>query len=1020
MHHKPLIILDKVVTMHKIYGIMMLIVVISMMITFPNQSFAVDAEPHITFTFDVKNLHNVVGIHMHNGSPGHSSTVHLVDFFTSDLSLFDNIPAGTISHMNGQYTGTITQDDLCPAMHDHGHGTDTSHCTTTLDDVANEMAAGRAYVQFHTDDGQPPINMGPGDLSSPGEIRGDITGMHENTTMFAATADASQNVFEGNTVPSQWNNVSATAFLSLTAHGIISEPHITFTFDVKNLHNVVGIHMHNGSPGHSSTVHLVDFFTSDLSLFDDIPAGTISHMNGQYTGTITQDDLCPAMHDHGHGTDTSHCTTTLDDVANEMAAGRAYVQFHTDDGQPPINMGPGDLSSPGEIRGDITGMHENTTMFAATADASQNVFEGNTVPSQWNNVSATAFLSLTAHGIVPDKVIHTVISVPASSSRITPTPVISGTSPVGVFVDVYSGTLNVGQATSDSFGSWSLSVETQLNAGHHELTAVATDGLGNSFVTSDAVAVAVVDELGEISGSVYVDSDPYSGDSITLYATTSASSQTLQTQTMDGKYMFANLIPDNYRIQIDIPPGYFLPDFDIEYSVSKNVTSEVDIVLQKTSTDTAPSVRGTVFSDDDGNGIQNNESGVAGIDIIAISETGKTVHRVTDANGEYSFECHAITISDCIDPGRTVIQTLAAWSGSVDGLLDSDHGIIRTGFLPHGYLMSDGFTHYIHRTLEASSDSTVDFPLSSIDERASLTGVIHEDDDGDGMYGQEAGFQNVDVFVTELSSGKQHIVQTNSRGFYSLEGLMPYEVQIETGLIPKDHLPQKEYSTSMAKQLAAGPNTANFPMRHIHSGDSVTVSGLIFRDDNSNGIRESGEDGMPNMLVTATAMTTGQSESANTDHDGTFNITGVMPDQVQIKTSLPAGFHTTTSNNGVELHDLSDGQTKPIQFGLAQTPQFVTLQVNAWHDADGDGVRSAGESGIPNASVLVYSPILALLVTDSDGTAMKTDLPVSDFSAVAISLDGYQELSKSASILHVSNPVNGSTYVMNLGFVSDS
>ena len=811
-----------------------------------------------------------------------------------------------------------------------------------------------------------------------------------------------------------------------------TEPHIKFTFNVNNLHNVVGIHMHNGAPEQSSTVHLVDFFTNDLSLINTIPAGTIQHMNGQYTGSITQDNLCPDMHSHSHGTDTSHCTTTLADVVNEMAAGRAYVQFHTNDGQPPINTGPGDLSSPGEIRGDITSMHGSTTMFTATADMSQNVFEGNTVPSQWDNVSATASLSFTVHGNISDKM-DTVISAPASSSKITPTPIISGTAPVGVFVDVYSGTYNVGQTTSDSFGSWSLSVENPLNAGHHTLTAVATDGHGNSFTESDAVAVTVVDELGEISGSIYIGSDLYSGEPITLYAIASASSQTLQTQTMDGKYMFTNLIPDNYMIQIDIPKGYFLPDSDTESTVSKNATSEVDLVLQKTSIDTAPSVSGIVFSDNDGNGMQNNgngmqnngngmqnnESGIEEIVIIAISETGKTTHRVTNTYGEYSFECNAASLSDCIDPGKTVIQTLATWSGSVDGLLDSD-GIIKTGFLPDGYLMSDGSTHYAHLILEASSDSTVNFSLNEITERASLTGFIHEDDDGDGMYGREAGFQNVDVLVTELSSGKQHNVQTNNRGFYSLEGLMPYDVQIETGLIPKDHLPQKGYSTSMTKQLVAGSNTANFPMRHIHSGDTVTVSGLVFRDDNSNGIRESGEDGMPNILVTATAMTTGQSESASTDHDGTFEITGVMPDLVQLKTSLPAGFHITTSNNGVESHDLSDGQTKPIQFGFAQTPQFVTLQVNAWHDVDGNGVRGADESGIPNIYVLIYHPILELLVTNSDGTAIKTDLPASEFSAVAVSPDGYNELSKSASTLHVSNPVNGSTYTMNLGFVSDS
>ena len=90
---------------------------------------------------------------------------------------------------------------------------------------------------------------------------------------------------------------------------------------------------------------------------------------------------------HGHGDDehtSSECTTnTLDALAHEFEHGRAYIQFHTDDGDSPQNTGPGDLFTPGEIRGNI-GPGDTDNIFAADINVDQLVLTGVDDTTPWD------------------------------------------------------------------------------------------------------------------------------------------------------------------------------------------------------------------------------------------------------------------------------------------------------------------------------------------------------------------------------------------------------------------------------------------------------------------------------------------------------------------------------------------------------------------------------------------------------------------------------------------------------------
>ncbi len=677
------------------------------------------------------------------------------------------------------------------------------------------------------------------------------------------------------------------------------------------------------------------------------------------------------------------CTATIAHLVGEMAAGRAYVQFHTDDGVDPKNTGPGDLDSPGEIRGDIAQGGHGT--FSASADASQNVFGDGADSSPWAGVTATADLAFTANAsghhpsvdfsitasglrnvtgihvhngapgeknslrlvdlltgssslipgvsggpiasmegtyagtimaadVCPSDHAHgpavaapTIIS-PSDSSKVTPTPAIRGTAGPGVFVEVFSGTDSIGTAVSSSSGAWILQAAAPLAGGAHILTATATDGFGNSSAASPGVTVTVIEALGSVSGTVFVDSNgngaPDAGEpgvetTVLVIYYEEPEAATLAITGPDGGFSFTGLIPGSYLVQITIPNGYVTPpghDYFNRPTVSADAPATADFPLQRADPSTAPAVGGTAFSDANGNGVQDaGEPGVGGIAVMAIDLlTGEVTRTTTDGSGAYS----------------------------ITGLLPGVN-LVQVGALPVGYLMAGGFDFFTYETLAASSSATVDFPLDEItaDEAASLAGIIHEDDNGNGLHDPgEAGFPRVQVSLYELSSGRLLTTETNWRGVYEFAGVMPDMVLVQTGLIPADHLPQAGHSTFAYERLHAGKqSTLDFPMRHIHAGDTATVSGTVYHDANINGVRESGEPGLPGVTVTVTSLTTGQQEAGSTDAGGNFTIAGVMPDNVLIQSAIPGGFAPSTSNGGFEYHSLHGGHEKTVMFGFQGT-----------------------------------------------------------------------------------------------------
>jgi CHRD domain-containing protein len=108
----------------------------------------------ITYRLVASNIENVTMSHIHLGPKG--SNGGIVVF------LFGPVPADGGRTDGVLAEGTITAANLVNAL-----------AGQPLSALLDEMRAGNAYVNVHTDDGVEPANTGPGDFPM-GEIRGQI------------------------------------------------------------------------------------------------------------------------------------------------------------------------------------------------------------------------------------------------------------------------------------------------------------------------------------------------------------------------------------------------------------------------------------------------------------------------------------------------------------------------------------------------------------------------------------------------------------------------------------------------------------------------------------------------------------------------------------------------------------------------------------------------------------------------------------------------------------------------------
>ena len=118
------------------------------------------------------------------------------------------------------------------------------------------------------------------------------------------------------------------------------------------------------------------------------------------------------------------------------------------------------------------------------ADGSHSLTATDTVSGTTS--AASAALSVTIDTVAPNAPVETGASIVSGTTKVQ----LTGTAEANSTLQVFDGTIQVGTATANSSGAWSLTTGT-LASGSHSFTAKATDAAGNTSLASAALAATI-------------------------------------------------------------------------------------------------------------------------------------------------------------------------------------------------------------------------------------------------------------------------------------------------------------------------------------------------------------------------------------------------------------------------------------------------------------------------------------------------------------------------------------------------
>jgi uncharacterized repeat protein (TIGR01451 family) len=278
-------------------------------------------------------------------------------------------------------------------------------------------------------------------------------------------------------------------------------------------------------------------------------------------------------------------------------------------------------------------------------------------------------------------------------------------------------------------------------------------------------------------------------------------------------------------------------------------------------------------------------------------------------------------------------------------------------------------TNVIPVTLTNSNSPNNDFGELT---PASVSGFVYLDANNDGIKeANENGLPGILVTLSgtnDLGAPVSQAATTDPSGFYQFSNLRPGTYSV-TETPPSNYLQGKNSIGSLGGNLSgsvmsgialgSGGQGANYDFAHLAAGN---LSGYVYLDANNNGVKDLGENGLPGVQITLSGtndLGNPVSQTVTTDPSGFYQFTNLRPGTYSVTEAPPANYldgkDAVGSLGGVLGNDqmtnivLTSGSAG-INYDFAElTP--ATLSGFVYLDANNDGIKEAGESGIPGVQV---------------------------------------------------------------------
>jgi fimbrial isopeptide formation D2 family protein len=539
-----------------------------------------------------------------------------------------------------------------------------------------------------------------------------------------------------------------------------------------------------------------------------------------------------------------------------------------------------------------------------------------------------------------------------------------------------------------------------------------------------------------------------SGNDIDSDPNTAGVQPTTTTTDASGNYSFPNLAPGSYRVVETQPTGFGSSETPTN---TANVTVPAvaaanGVVTGPNFGEIAGSLSGTVYRDDDDNGVKlPTEPGIAGVTLQLLDSSGNPVDIdpvtagvqstvVTDANGNYTFP------NVPGGNGYQIRETQPA--GFADGkeTVGSAGGTVptTTGNAPADNTIT-GINLPTPATTAPNDPSNATGYLFG--ERGTpVTGTVFVDTNNNGT--RDPGEPPLGGVTVELRDGNGNPIDsdpntagvqpttatTNASGNYSFPGLPAGNYQVvET---QPAGLGSSTPNTVPVTLVAGTPATVNF-------GEIAgSLSGTVFRDDNNDGVKlptEPGIAGVSLQLLDSSGnpvdidpVTAGVQSTVVTDANGNYTFPNVPAGSgYQIRETQPsaysdgqetagtAGGTVPTTTGNAPVNNTITGITLPTATGAANDPANATgylfgergtaISGTVYRDDSRDSTQQGSEPGIQGVTLTLkdgngndidsdpntagVQPTTA--TTDASGNYSFPNLPAGNYQVVETQPTGY-------------------------------
>jgi protocatechuate 3,4-dioxygenase beta subunit len=236
-------------------------------------------------------------------------------------------------------------------------------------------------------------------------------------------------------------------------------------------------------------------------------------------------------------------------------------------------------------------------------------------------------------------------------------------------------------------------------------------------------------------------------------------------------------------------------------------------------------------------------------------------------------------------------------------------------------------------------------------QTGSISGTKFEDLDADGVKDAgEPGLQNWVIYLDNDNDGVKDVGEpettTDATGAWSFTGLAPGTYRVREVLQAGWTCSAPSPCVFVVNLAAGGQVTGN----HFGNYRDASISGTKFEDLDADGVKDAGESFLAGWVFYLDLDNDGVKDAGEpedtTDANGVWSFTGLKPDDYHVREVLQAGWTCSTPNPCVVHETLTSNESSTgHQFGNYQS---ASISGTKFHDLDGDGVKDAGEPGLPN------------------------------------------------------------------------